>query len=403
MIEHAGTCSIDTILGHELRFTSGQGGYVYSEKGNKYYDFILGFGPVVVGHSDPEFNSIVSSYLSVGIHFPSYSIYHEEFIKLLEGTQWSAASFFKTSSESVTAAIRIAMCASGRKEVVRCGFIGWHDAEIALTGSWHEPPDSPYRTTLRFTKNFRGVSGEEKVHNWYDFELDTLENILKTEKIAVFIIDAYQLYFCKNNIIREALQLCRDYGTLTVLDETKTSGRVAFLGMSEIENYKPDLLVLGKAIANGAPLSVLCGKQQLSEFSRTARITGTFSKEALSLYCALATRRIFDERNGYQMLRHIGKMLVNTLNDVADVSGVSGLLSFRTVFGGSIINLEFAPEVHLNMTARNNLRLQFAEEGVLILQGHPSFVCLAHKEIDMVELEEKAEKVFRKWKNNFRS
>lgn len=397
MIEHAGTCSIDTLSNRELRFCRGDGGCVFSQNGESYYDFILGFGPVVIGHADSEYNSIVTSYLCKGIHFPSYSVFHEILASEIEKYGWQAVSFFKTSSESVTAAIRIAMHATGRKEIYRCGFLGWHDAQIASTGSWHEPPKTKFRANLRFTKNFRGVSGEEKVWNWLDFNLYELEEKLRERKIAAFIMDAYQLYYTNVETVIKSFELCRKYGTITVFDETKTSGRVAFLGLSEVLGLKSDLLILGKAIANGAPLSILCGKKELTEYARAARITGTFSKEVLSVYCALATRKIMVERDGYQQLKKIGVKLTNLFNSVAAEINLKDEICFMTVFGGGMYNLEFAPEVYMNMQKRKQLRLILASNGILMLQGHPSFVCLAHNSIDETDLMKRTKNAFREW------
>ena len=399
MIEHAGTCSIDTLSANELRFSHGSGGIVYSENGEKYYDFILGFGPVVLGHSDPEFNRDVATFLTNGIHFPSYSLFHEELSEIIEKHGWRAVSFFKTSSESVTAAIRIAMHATRRKELIRCGFLGWHDAEIAFTGSWHEPPDSELRKQLRFTENFRGVTGNERVWNWVDFKLDELEDLLRKQNIAAFIIDAYQLYFTNTIIIEKAFDLCKTYGVITILDETKTSGRITFMGIGEELGLKPDLLVLGKAVANGAPLSILCGKNELSEYARAARITGTFSKEALSVYCALSTKKIMDERNGYKHLKQTGNRIVDLFNDAAVETRTIDHAYFKPVFGGGMFNLEFSPEIDKNMVLRKQLRLLLASNGILLLQGHPSFICLSHDSIDENDFKERAKKAFHEWHN----
>ncbi|MCD8048042.1 MAG: aminotransferase class III-fold pyridoxal phosphate-dependent enzyme [Clostridia bacterium] len=383
MIGHAGLCSINTTDSQELRFRRGKGCYVYDDTGSCFIDFILGFGPVVIGHADDEFNKMLKEYLECGFHFPGYSTFHEIFSSLIEENGWPVVSYFKTSSESITAAIRVAMAATKKKGIVRCGFIGWHDAEIANTISWHEYPESSLRGEIRFTENFRGVTGDEEVVNWYSFDLDELKDILKKGRTAVFIIDAFQIHFTSVNIIQEALKICKEYNVLTVLDETKTSGRVKLFGVSEYYNLESDLLVMGKAIANGAPLSLLCGKKELSDYAKKARITGTFSKETFSVYCALATQKIIKENNGYDALGQIGKGIVGLINDVISETSLEYLVEAVNVFNGSMIDLKFKKYVINDKSARSQLRTYMADNGILLLQGHPSFICIDHKYLDL--------------------
>lgn len=398
MIEHAGTCTINTSKQKELRFSRGKGGVVYSDTGNEFIDFILGFGPVVIGHANDEFHNSLLQYLKYGIHFPSYSIYHEQFLELMRESKWCAFSFFKTSSESITAAIRVATTITHCKGIIRCGYIGWHDAEIANTISWHEYPESKYRTEVRFTQDFRGVSGEEKVFNWHSFDLNELEDILKKESISIFIVDAYQIHLSSVGVIEQAFSICKKYGVITVLDETKTSGRVRFLGVSEYYNLSSDFLILGKAIANGAPLSILCGNQELSQNAKNARITGTFSKESLSIYCALATQDILQKNNGYAILDEVGQKIINIINNVIDNTVGLNTIEVVKVFNGSIIDLKFKGNIENNKFLRNSLRVSFADNGILMLQGHPSFICMAHQDINYNIFEEKLFDSFKQWK-----
>lgn len=402
MIEHAGTCTINTSKNEELRFRKGKGRLVYSDSGDEFIDFILGFGPVVIGHADDEFNDMLAQYLSNGIHFPSYSVYHEQFLELLGYSGWNSFSYFKTSSEAITAAIRLATTITHRKGIVRCGFIGWHDAELANTISWHEYPGSKYRDEVRFTQDFRGVSGDEEIFNWYSFDLNELEDILKKKEIAIFIIDAYQIHLSSISIIKQALNICKKYDVLTVLDETKTSGRVRLLGVSEYYNLKSDFLIMGKAIANGAPLSILCGNKELSLNAKVARITGTFSKEVLSVYCALVTQNLVQKRGGYNFLQKIGESVVDCINCVLKDLGCLEILEAVTVFGGSMIDLRFKSFALEDKFWRNELRLCLADNGILMLQGHPSFVCLDHDNLIMDEFKKMLHNAFSKWMQNYK-
>ena len=404
MIEHAGTCSIYNSNGDELLFARGDRGYVYDKDGREYYDFILGFGPVVIGHNDSDFNSYVISSLNYGIHLPSYTTHHEDFLARLSPNVNKSFSFFKTSSEAISAAIRVSTQANGKKGIIRCGYIGWHDAQIANACSWHEYLYSELRGDVRFTQGFRGVSGEESIYNWPDLRIDTLQRMIENNpSIGIFIFDAFQLHFMDIDILKEAIRLCQNNRIIVVLDETKTSGRVSRLGVSEAYNLNYNLLVLGKALANGAPLSLLVGDDSLMQFARAARITGTFSKEILSIWCALATMNIMDRTAGYTSLARIGSKICAAINEEINNADISNYVECVTVFNGSMFDLKFSKHVVNNKAIRGKLSKFLVDESIILLQGHPSFVCLAHDTINFEMFKTHLSRAFSRWSSYLNS
>lgn len=399
MIEHAGTCTIYNSSGKALLFSHGDGPYVFDDSGRKYVDFILGFGPVVLGHNNSIFNSCVASYMANGIHMPSYTIHHEELIERLSIFHESV-SFFKTSSESITAALRIVAQATGKMGIIRCGYIGWHDAQIANTCSWHEYPYSDLRKDIRFISGFRGVSDVETVYNWIGLDMPSLNEIIKShsDSLAAIVIDMFQLHYTDIETIREAIGLCRQNGLFVILDETKTSGRVSPFGIHKQNSLNYDLLILGKALANGAPLSLLIGNSDIMSYAKEARITGTFSKELLGIWCALATNKIMTESRGYSKLHDIGKSICLTINRAAGDENIGKYIECVQVFNSSLIDLKFSTEIVNDKYNREMLRRILVDEGVLMLQGHPSFISLADEQLNLDDLYEKFSYSFRKWK-----
>lgn len=397
MIGHAGVCSFSDSSNNELIFVRGEGGYVYNKEKKKYYDFVLGYGPVVLGHGNQVFNDKVCQMLSNGIHFPSYSVYHEQYVEGIITSDYDAVSFYKTSSESITAAIRLATNMTNKKGIIRCGFIGWHDCQIAETISWHEYLDSPLRKRVRYVKGFRGTSNDEKVYNWWDFNIDTLNKYINSGLIGMFIIDAFQLHLSNYDTILQAIKICKKNDILVIFDETKTSGRCSLTGIHSSE-LGCDMLVLGKALANGAPLSLLVSKSDLIGKSKEVRVTGTFSKEALSIYCAIATKAIMEENDGYEKLGNIGKNICKLVNSVILSLELTGYVKCIPVFNGCMFDLKFNKDIVKDTNARNMLKKYFVDNNILMLVGHPSFVCLMHSEIDFKDLSNKLYSSFQSWK-----
>lgn len=387
--------------GGQIRLAGGAGGFVFDERGRSYYDFILGYGPVVVGHSDPAFRSSLQKYEHEPIHLSTYTWRHQELLDVFFA-DWpfdSICAFFKTSSEAVTAATRVLATERERWGVLRCGYTGWHDAQIAWSPRWHEPPSSPARGEVRYGDWMRGTSGEELVGNWVDLRIESLEAEIARngDHYAAFVLDAYQAAFIELDTVDRAIDLCRAAGIGVVFDETKTAGRVTRLGALHSLVEAGDLVILGKAIANGSPLSMLVGPVEFEEHYERARVGGTFCKELTAIHAALATYEVMTERDGFALLGRSGTVIADTLNSAAAVGGAAEFVTVLPVLGGSIIDVRLLPPLLGRWAPKALLSRSLADRGVLLLQGHPSFICLGHAELDLEDLHSRAVAAFSSW------
>lgn len=389
----------------QMLFTKGSGGMVWDIEDTDYFDFVMGYGPVVIGHSAPEFNIKLAGYLDNGIMMPSYSVFHDQFLdRLLADRPGDRGAFFKTGSEAVAAAFRLAAMETGRLGIIRSGYVGWHDAQIANSLKWHEPLHSPMRDRLRYTTGMRGIGADEPALNWVDLRLDSLRLLLDDygDRLGCFVFDAYLASFTTADVLAEAVRLCRAAGLLTVFDETKTGGRVSPMGYAHDHGIATDLIVLGKCLANGLPISLLVGSQDLLLHAEQARLSGTFSKEMVTAYGALTTRDILEQpigesADGWAELRTIGARVADTMNAAARDAGVADEVSVATVLGGAMFELVYSPDLLGDKDRREALLNAFTANGILLLEGHPSFVCLAHRETDWSRLQERSAAAFRAW------
>jgi glutamate-1-semialdehyde 2,1-aminomutase len=402
-IAHSGLPRRTLALGGEIVFERGSGGMVIDVDGREYVDFILGYGAVILGHSVAGFQSRLESYSENGILLPGYSSWHIKLLQRLlqlKAENYSAA-FFKTGSESVTAAIRVASRLSSKKGIIRCGFIGWHDAQLGKSVRWHESLESPLRFELRFVEGFRGVAGQEEVFNWVSLDFKDLVSIINANahKIGCLVIDTYQLQFTRSETLKRAVELCRAHDIYVVADESKIAGRVSRLGFATEFGWDVDFLIIGKALANGAPLSVLLGRPNLMAASEESRITGTFSQELSAVFSALATLDEMERSDGYAVLRSIGPRVTNEFNVAARQIGVQDLVQAESLFGGAMFELRFSSKILGNWNHRQKLCSMLAEQGVLLLQGHASYVCLEHRALDYDALRLRFERGLTEWKS----
>ena len=389
----------------QLLFSKGKGGTVWDAEGRPYLDFVMGYGPVIIGHADREFNDRIRNQLDNGLMMPGYSEFHEQYLgRFLRERPGDRGAFFKTGSEAVTAAFRLAAMENGRLGIIRTGYVGWHDSQVANSLKWHEPQHSPVREQLRYTQAMRGVGPEEPILNWVDLQLDSLATLLEENagRLGCFVFDAYLADRTTPSLLTEAIAMCRQAGLLTVFDETKTGGRISPLGYAHDNALGTDMVVLGKALANGAPISVLVGNQELMAHAEQARLSGTFSKEMFTVYAAQATieileRPVGESADGWEELGRIGTAIAASITAAATQVGVADSVRAEPVLGGSMFELVYGDNVLGNKRWRSELLQAFSAEGILLLEGHPSFVCLAHREIDHDDLTQRVVRALRSW------
>lgn len=386
-------------------FTGGAGGYVNDADGRTFTDFVMGYGPVILGHAVEEFNHLVSRGLSHGLMMPGYTVFHDEYLeRLLADRPGDRGAIFKTASEAVAASMRIAALETGRLGVIRCGYIGWHDAQISGTPKWHERLDSPLRRPLRYTENLRGVGPDEPVLNWLDLELASLAALLDEHqgRVGCFVFDAYLASMTTPEVIHAAVALCRRAGVLTVFDETKTGGRISRLGYAHDHRVAVDLIVIGKALANGAPLSIVVGGPELLAHTERSRLSGTFSKEMITMYAAMATLDLMEKpsgshRDGWAALGEVGTRVAATFNEAALLAGVFESVRAEPVLGGGMFEFVYSDGLVGDRDRRSTMVDSFYESGILALEGHPSFVCMAHDAIEDETLLRQAHEALTGW------
>jgi glutamate-1-semialdehyde 2,1-aminomutase len=158
------------------------------------------------------------------------------------------------------------------------------------------------------------------------------------------------------------------------------------------------MLVTGKAIANGAPLSLLIVKEHLREATIKAQVGGTHSKEVMSIYCALTTLEIMNESNGYATLRTIGERTSTIFNEIVHECGLNELIKMSPILGGALVDITLADRLYNNPQTLKLLQTFFLDNSILLLVGHPSFISLAHSGMDWNEWRSQIFKSLAKWK-----
>lgn len=377
--------------GERLTLTHGEGPYVFTDKGSRLTDFILGVGPVIIGHSNSRFVQDTTTLVGAGLNLPSYSKLHFDYADMLmDGAsgEHTVVLFAKGASEAVAFALRLIAIETGKMGIIRCGYLGQADIAIGNSIKWHEPLNSKLRNSRKLEFGCRGFTDTEPVFDWIDLDLNSLEELVRTEgeNIGAMAIDAHQFAFIGEEKLDEILNICERGGIMLVMDETKTAGRTGPRGYFDSYADRIAYFVLGKAIGNGGPIAVLTGSAERIDLYRSAKIGATHSKEIFGAACGISKLRIMEELDGYSVIKSNTRKVVDAINASVNALEISDLLFAESYFDDSIFELHFGEKILGNQKKRDEVNRQLQAQNILIMEGHCSFVCVDHQELDFDEL-----------------
>jgi glutamate-1-semialdehyde 2,1-aminomutase len=162
-------------------------------------------------------------------------------------------------------------------------------------------------------------------------DIKSLEKIFSKHPkgIAAVILEPMTNEFPENKFLEKTKKLCRKYGAVLIFDETITGFRFSKGGAQELFQVTPDLSTFGKGIANGYPLSVVCGSREIMREMENIFFSGTFGGELLSLAAANVVLGMHQKDEISPRLNKYGEELSQDLQKVIDQSDMSGLLEIK--------------------------------------------------------------------------
>jgi len=254
----------------------GRGAHVWDVDGNRYLDYPMALGPLILGYGDPSVDAAIRRQLDDGITFtlmhPLEVEVAERIVALCPGVE--AVRFGKSGSDALTAAVRAARALTGRDAVLVSWYHGWHD--------WYAG------TTTRAAGVPEAVRESVATFRWGD--ADDLGRVLDEHhgQVAAVVLEPSGAETPANGYLARVIELASAHGALSVFDEVITGFRVAPGGARERYGVEPDLSCYGKALGNGMPISAVGGAWDVMRAFEQVFFSLTHGGEALSLAAARA-------------------------------------------------------------------------------------------------------------------
>ena len=383
-----GVVSTNRAANPEIVFVKGQGAYIWSAEGARYIDYHAAFAPHILGHNDPAVNEAVCRVIQEGA-----SLYGSG-TTVLEGRLADlicshipfvdSVQFLNTGSEATYQALRLARAATGRDHliVMQGGYNGWHnDVACNLMTPLEQLGPRQNGAELPFCPISAGIpkGHSELVHPVSFNDLESVRAICEKYSVAGLITEPVL-----QNIgvvpplpgYLEGLRaLADEFGFVLIFDEVKTGFRHGFGGYSAIANVSPDIVVYGKALANGYPIAAIGGRADLMDLfvhpnaSERVLLAGTYNAHPVPTAAAIATLERLLENDGelYRQIDELGAYLENCLVQELDESTPWRISRIGSAF--CLYFMDHIPQDWHDVAANHDFELDTALRRRLIEDG----------------------------------
>jgi len=318
----------------------GEGAYLVDVDGNRYVDYVLSWGPLILGHAHPRVVAALEEAVRRGTSYGAPSPLEVELAGLITTALPSVelVRFVNSGTEATMSALRLARAFTGRSKIVKFAgcYHGHADLLLVQAGSGVATlglPDSPGVTD--------GAVGDTLTAPYND--LEAVEQLFgeRGGEIAAVIVEPIAgnmgLVVPREGFLEGLRGLTAAHGALLVFDEVMTGFRVHPAGAQAMYGITPDLTTLGKVIGGGLPVGAYGGRREIMELVAPAGPVyqaGTLSGNPLTMTAGIETLEALAEPGVWEAIKGAGERLFHGLGDAAAEAGVSGhITQAGTMFG----------------------------------------------------------------------
>ena len=351
----------------------GRGCRLIDVDGNEFVDFLCGYGPIILGYREEEVDRAVYDQVSKkGFCFTLTQKFQNRLAEKIHALVPSAemSIFLKTGSDATTASIRIARAHTGRIKVMRCGYHGWHDWCVEMKGGI---PPKFFEDVFEFQYN----------------RLDQLEQLMAehgSDTAAVIMTpfghpNHQEMQAPAPGFLEGVKDIAHKYGAVLIYDEIRTGFRVSMGGAQKCYGVTPDISVLGKAIANGYPISVVTGKEDIMmAASHKLFISSTFFPNSDAFVAALKTIEILERDQVLEDIWTKGEAFMAKIQQAMDIHDVGAKLTGIP----PMFYITFDKDADGTYKAkRTDFYTQLIRKGFFFTPFHHAYISFRHTRADL--------------------
>jgi len=378
--------------GDPIFMASGKGATMTDVDGRSYIDYVLSWGPLILGHAHPEVVEALARALEAGTSFGACTPREVELAERIVEAYPSVerVRLVNSGTEATLSALRVARAATGRDKILKfegC-YHGHGDSLLVKAGSGVATlglPDSPgvprALAELTVTVPFNDAAALEEAFRVHRHEL--------AAAIVEPVVGNMGCVPPQQGFLEKLRALTHEQGTVLIFDEVMTGFRVAYGGAQQLYKLDPDMTTLGKVIGGGLPVGAYGGKARLMDLVAPAGPVyqaGTLSGNPLAVAAGLKTLEILRRPGIYERLDSLTGKLTSGLTAEAARLGVALTVnrigSMFTAFFTPAPVSDYASAKKADTTAYGSFFRSLLESGVYFppSQFEAAFVSTSHSE-----------------------
>jgi ornithine--oxo-acid transaminase len=380
-------------IGFDRCYTRAEGQYLWDINDHRYLDMLSGYGVFNVGRNNPEIRQTLIDFMEsdypslVQLDAPLLSGLLAKELKRRMPNELDYVYFTNSGTEGVETAIKFARCATRRSGIIHAhkAFHGLSYGSLSLNG------DEIFREGF-------GPFLPDCIQVPFG-DIESLEQALSRKNIAAFIIEPIQgkgVNLPPAGYLKQAQELCHQYGTLFVADEIQTGmGRTGkFLALEHEGDIDPDIVILSKSLSGGyVPVGAVLTRKWIynkvfSSMDRSVVHSSTFGQGSLAMVAGLASLDYIDEHKLLENATQMGNLLGEQLTEMKDSCEFIKDIRWR----GLMLAIEFGIPKSLKLraawTLAHKLNKSLFPQAITIplLQDHGILTQVAGHHVDVIKL-----------------
>ena len=334
-----------SVGGNPLFIKKAKGSQITDADNNKYIDFVLSYGPMILGHRHNKVQKAIKKAIKNGYTFGASTENEIKLAKIVCDAfpGMDKVRFVSSGTEAVLSAIRLARAYTGHDKIIKFAgcYHGHSDALLVAAGSGLATLSIP---------GSKGVPNDA-VKNTLIAEYNNLESVKshieKNKDIAAIIIEPIGgnmgVVLPQNNFLKDLHKLAKENGILLICDEVMTGFRSKFGGAQELLGVTADITCLGKVVGGGFPVGAYGARNEIMEMVSPLGPmyqAGTLSGNPIAMASGIATLRELKRQNPYEEFNKVGERIKATMLKAAKENNIDLVVNRY----GSMINPFFTKE-----------------------------------------------------------
>jgi glutamate-1-semialdehyde aminotransferase len=361
---------------YPIFLVEGKGGRVRDVDGNEYIDMLCGYGPIILGYREEEIDeAVIEQIRNRGTCFSLTQPVQNRLAARLRGLIACAEMTIpvKTGSDATTLAVRIARGKTERTKVLRCGYHGWHDWCVEVKGG---VPKKLY----------------EDIHEFHYNDLEGAEALMRLhgDDTAAIIVTplghplAHPVEEPKPGFLQGLRSLADRHGAVLIFDEIRTGFRIDIGGAGKHYGVTPDLVCIGKAMANGYAISAVCGRREVMRVvEKEVFVSSTYFPNSLEMAAALATLDMLEREPVLATIRERGARFLARARAAVKRSGVLAHVSGVPQMPFITFPEEPGDPRKRYRERRTRFYTEVVRRGVFLQPFHHGYIAYRHTDADI--------------------